>query len=1458
MMDLRRLSPVAVAAALCAAAANAGVKWTFVEGTQRDFARVFAAQTGEQALPASGADEAALRFHVGAKCAMAKSLGLDFETLHPYGYYLAKRGRDVLFAGRNAKGDSYAAFDFLKRFAGYRNFGGEFGLIAPAVAELHLPDEFTFREEPDILSYRCQWCPAFEPFCRSDRMTIQATHAMDQMVTKDLYDEHPEYFPLVAGERVAPGLAGRPWNPCMSNPDLPALFRGYARRYLAAHPEALSVPMGVNDGGGDCNCEQCLDKFRRHGNQYVEFYNEAARILQEEAPGKLLAFIGYSARCGKAPSDGYLMESNVLVEVTGNIGNYAEWRAAGVRNFGTYEYLYQLGAARIAPASYPHRIAAFIRSLHADTGMKSLWTECFAKSSVFDGARQYVTDELAWNLDADVDALLDDYCASLYGAAAGPMRRFLDVAEKAFSDNRSRKTFFTEYRNPIQFEGYTFERIAAMDAALAEAAATPGTTETQRERIRIVASYWGLARLFADNWQCALLIPKADDLQQVAALAHRGFGDIAEIASLSLSPEDEIWASTEGRPGLFEMLKGISVFAPLPPLETAIDTALRRFVETNGADTARTALAALAADPAMRPYAETQLALSDGTATDVALNGGFEEGGATPPSDRQNEGDWEPLGVAAWNWSRFPSTQAKAWADTSEAHSGKRSVAIGANPLGCWVVTQIKAEPNSRYRASVWAKGNSTAKVLGSLSVRMKDASGQWLDDGTAISVDITDASSGHWARHSVSFTTPDRDGDVWLVPILSSQTGAKEEARLWFDDFKMEMTGKTSPALVGQVEFAQATLRRWLSGWRVELPELVRDDGLGEGAFKAERRADGSVAISGGEEGLRIGLYAWAHSLGVRWFSPAEEPLVPQSPAPIPDSFWGLHEPTFRYRGFHTCGARLHFDPRVAHWMSFNGMNRRLDTLAEAWENRRELSKFGLKSDTTVHSFDTLVPPAEFFATHPEWFPEIGGRRSATGGQRCLANAEFRDKFAERLGEWMAKVPDAAAYGICPNDGYGWCECAACRALDTDEDRRNGTVNGRMADFVADMCARFPDKTIGNYSYSNFRDFYKTYRKIPGNLLLSMTVSHCQGHSLADSACPANSRIWPIVAQLAEKGARFYLYDYYTYLWDGLPAPMWKTVEADIGALRGIGCSGFISEVCAHDHDSWDGFAPALYVAARLLYDADLGADAVIDDWCDMRYGAAAEAMKRYFREWEKGIPLDRCFMKRPEDFARIFRSDAKAPLDEAARLAPENRLVAKSRQLFDAWSANLKARSRYPVVREVSVHRDFARIPIHFVRNSTQLPDEKNRTQLEMKASDGALVMRLTLFEGRMWNLKTAKGDISASDSVELFFDDGDDPKTCYHFIVDTTGELQASKCRGTDWNWNWDHGAKAVVSKQSNAWVVEFELPLADIHALDGFGFSVVRNRFAGGKWEIFGAPAGGAYFTPSDYIRALVDF
>ena len=43
------------------------------------------------------------------------------------------------------------------------------------------------------------------------------------------------------------------------------------------------------------------------------------------------------------------------------------------------------------------------------------------------------------------------------------------------------------------------------------------------------------------------------------------------------------------------------------------------------------------------------------------------------------------------------------------------------------------------------------------------------------------------------------------------------------------------------------------------------------------------------------------------------------------------------------------------------------------------------------VHTFYELLPPAKYFSAHPEWYSELGGKRTYQSAQLCLTNEEMK-----------------------------------------------------------------------------------------------------------------------------------------------------------------------------------------------------------------------------------------------------------------------------------------------------------------------------------------------------------------------------------------------------------------------------------------------------------------------------------
>ena len=97
-----------------------------------------------------------------------------------------------------------------------------------------------------------------------------------------------------------------------------------------------------------------------------------------------------------------------------------------------------------------------------------------------------------------------------------------------------------------------------------------------------------------------------------------------------------------------------------------------------------------------------------------------------------------------------------------------------------------------------------------------------------------------------------------------------------------------TNIVVAAPVALALENAGKWTAKWPdISLPECVHDTAAEQGVWRAEQ-TDGGVRITGGAEGLRLGVYAWCKTLGIRWFSPNENPVIPERPSTVPASFFG------------------------------------------------------------------------------------------------------------------------------------------------------------------------------------------------------------------------------------------------------------------------------------------------------------------------------------------------------------------------------------------------------------------------------------------------------------------------------------------------------------------------------------------------------------------------------------------
>lgn len=1466
------------------------------------------------------------------------------KVKYPYGFILRFDGSTFEILAKNAQGTSYAYNQFLREFCGFRIFGG-MGSYAIGKMPYKLPVPFEKIYEPSLPSLTVAW-GGDAGFDRNVRTLIFSTHSMFKVVPPEKYGAtNPEYFPMINGKRYIPPEKERYglWQPCLSNGKLVDLAMEYAEEYFKKNPDNLSLPLGVNDGGGSCHCPGCEELKRKYGNQYIPFYNAVAKRVAEKYPGKLVSFIAYG-EAAPVPHD-ITLEPNILVEIANGLGGRMEaWRKAGAKHFGTYEYYNTIGAGYVIPMYYPHTVGNQWKEAYREYGIQSVWLELYPVTWVFASPRMYVLNTLAWNINADIDVLLDEYFTAVYGKAALFVRKVFDIFEK-----RCQRKYYNDIR---QIDGYTLEDVAEMDSLLEQAAAAE-TGERQAREIRRLRNLYSFCRHYFLLAGVLRKMDEAETAAQFLTYAETALESCEALSKYTMAKEEsmELCVNSSGQPAdRFPQIKNQSRLQPAFHTEQRINAKAEEISKKQPAGTDLPAfwskelknvknqnLKSIIRSPSycqLSPDSKKNLIGNHSFETTTELKG--------PQTGAGPGGDQMPFIAKGWRTWAFPNSKAQIGLDTTEAQDGKQCAFIGENQIGAAVIRDFHVRPDCRYKLSFCVKASGRKTLSGGGAEIRFTGNGGWLDDGSAVRAGFPEDCIGAWKKVEITFQ-PVKDAVNGML-ILSAPI-QKEGEKIFFDN--VSVTKIYDPAFFGEnamidafawsesegvylhpfetgdpeilhaLDFVRTTLKN--AGFLASAAEksnieiAVRTAPVEKtGSFKLSLDKK-TVTVSGDAEGIRCGLYDLLEIMGFRWFSPQEKISAPWMIRVDTARLNAVRVPAFPFRGLHICGGKMHHDPDVAQWMSFHKMNRRLCSFGEVRKQHQILAELGLKADTTVHTYYELIPDKEYFESHPEFFALVGGKRikQSAGGQLCLSNPEMRKEFVKNIIKAADELPQATEIGICPNDGYGHCECDACKALDTEEDKASGHgINGRIADFAAEISREVlrqrPGIRLGHFSYSNFGRFTEYLKEPLPNVKLSVTTFRCLRHAINDPECKVNAPSWKRILAAKEKSDHVSIYEYYTYLWSHMPAPFTPVIEKDFRAFQSLGLDGLLSECSAAHYPEWKSYHYLFCYAAKALYDGPVDSDEFLRDYCRHRFpGGAADAMFRYFKQLEKQLLAgNECFNRKPDDLPRLLTPETVKICREALKEAseriykPKAAALKQEKEQFEYWVKLITERPKYAAPKKVrplpwsgfeagaapadsvadssedlmdsmldpatSVKKDENRLV--FVDKTSLLPPEKAAASASVYESADEIGFIVECEEPNMAALrkamdsitKTTLGALCANDGIEIFIAKQKDPSVLWHFLVSADGKhIAASECRGQNWNWSWRDKLKlrSESRMESGKWILKFAFRKADlpIGPDEAWSFSLVRNRFKP-VWTISGIPEGGAFFKPEKYIPA----
>lgn len=459
---------------------------------------------------------------------------VDYKVLGNEGYLIRTRGKSLLITGGEPRGVLYGVYGFLEDHLGCRWFTPEISSIPDANVLAVLPiDEVRV----PVLEYR-------EPFvteCRDgnwaarNRMNSQSAalgshqggkvnyhgfvHTFNVLIPPEEYfEEHPEYFSLINGERVKTRS-----QLCCTNEDVIALITEKTRKNMQEHPEATVFSISQNDWANYCECEHCTELAEKEGSQIapvLQLVNRVAQAVQHEFPDKVIDTLAYQYT--RKPPKTMRPEPNVIIRLCSIECDFShpfeerltpenrafcddleEWAKVANRlwiwNYNTsfHEYLVPFPNLNVRGPNIRYLIANNVRGIFE----QDVYTTPHGEFNTLSG---YLGAKLLWNPNYDTDLAINEFLSGVYGAAATPIRLYLDLIHDAVKDPSTSMDIWIGPDEPF----ITDELLARADELfeLAEKAAAQDPVALEQVKIaRLSVDYTIMERICSGSQQAFII-----------------------------------------------------------------------------------------------------------------------------------------------------------------------------------------------------------------------------------------------------------------------------------------------------------------------------------------------------------------------------------------------------------------------------------------------------------------------------------------------------------------------------------------------------------------------------------------------------------------------------------------------------------------------------------------------------------------------------------------------------------------------------------------------------------------------------------------------------------------------------------------------------------------------------------------------------------------------------------------
>ena len=373
--------------------------------------------------------------------------------------------------------------------------------------------------------------------------------------------DHPEWWALVDGKRTRLHKSGRFNMLCVSNQELRNHVVETALAYFASHPNSKVYALNPEDEPANwCECSGCraLDGDEGKGewvkgvnghpgqsmtDRCVDFVNEVAARVSQVYPTKQIELYIYGSYREPpkrqkvhpnvmlkytfwpgAPLNRDLLDTSVVYNRDKVMGLLDGWRAAGVKQFGLYDYGEFFHPDR--PIFWFYSITNALKTFHDRWNFRNCMGET---DNTMSGAFMWhnIRARAMWDVNIDYKKEVDDICTGFYGQSAEPMKRYYDFMTSSVMQSNAWQEFnyvpaeqgnMGNY-NWLELREQPVDRVLLATHWLDEALAMAGDNTLLQHRLQIARYGHALLTYYViekAGFSSELLRTQADDALSLA------------------------------------------------------------------------------------------------------------------------------------------------------------------------------------------------------------------------------------------------------------------------------------------------------------------------------------------------------------------------------------------------------------------------------------------------------------------------------------------------------------------------------------------------------------------------------------------------------------------------------------------------------------------------------------------------------------------------------------------------------------------------------------------------------------------------------------------------------------------------------------------------------------------------------------------------------------------------------